>query len=64
MQLPTPDEVGARQFLARNNWPVGLQELFVNGCVQLPIRFVIVDDSGSMATNDGKRLLPSGKKLK
>jgi len=62
--LPGPDEAGARQFLTRHNWPVGLQELFLKGCVHLPIRFIIVDDSGSMTANDGRRLLPSGNKLK
>ena len=64
MALPPPDEVGARNFLSSRSWPRGLQDLFIKGCQNLPIRFIIVDDSGSMTANDGRKLLTQGDKAK
>lgn len=51
------DEAGARDFLSRAGWSEGLQSAFIKSCNKIPYRFVLVDDSGSMLTNDGKRLL-------
>ena len=51
MQMP------ARAFLAKHHWPVGLQEAMVKSCKKMPVRFFITDDSGSMLTNDGNRLV-------
>lgn len=62
--LPDPDESGAREFLSRENWPTGLQELFIKGCNTSPIRFIIVDDSGSMTANDGRMLIVNNSKMK
>lgn len=60
-----PDEItmnpdGARQFLKEYNWPNGLQQSMLNALSKLPIRFIILDDSGSMAVSDGAKLLGDG----
>jgi hypothetical protein len=47
---------GARELLARNRWPIGLQDAFVRNLSRVPVRYFICDDSGSMSTSDGKRL--------
>ena len=52
---PTYDEGGIRQFLTYQSFPVGLQEAFIKSLSKIRKRFVIIDDSGSMSTNDGKR---------
>jgi hypothetical protein len=51
------NEAGARDFLTRNKWPKGLQESFLKGLALCPIRYIIVDDSGSMGTDDGSKLM-------
>lgn len=50
-----------KDFLKEFTWPIGLQNAFVESCKQIPIRFLIIDDSGSMLTNDGKKLMGKGK---
>lgn len=44
-----------------HGWPQGLVSTFIKGCKKIPIRFFVVDDSGSMSTNDGKRIVHSGQ---
>jgi hypothetical protein len=57
------NEGGAREFLSIQGFPPGLQDCFVDSLKKIPLRFFILDDSGSMATNDGKRIVVSqGKK--
>lgn len=56
------NEGGAREFLSTHGFPLGLQDAFVDSLTKLPLRFFILDDSGSMATNDGKRIIVSGGK--
>ena len=53
------NEGGAREFLMQQGFPLGLQDSFVQSLKQLPLRFFILDDSGSMAMNDGKRIVSS-----
>ena len=52
---PAANEAAVRSFLSRAkyNWPVGLQETFLASVNRCPVRYMIVDDSGSMATADG-----------
>lgn len=52
------NEGGCREFLSsnQNNWPRGLQDTFIKNIQKVPIRYFIVDDSGSMAASDGHRL--------
>ncbi len=54
----------AKEFLSRHNWPLGLQEALIKSCAKMPVRFFITDDSGSMLTNDGKRILGAGESTK
>lgn len=60
-----PNEKRAKEFLSRHRWPVGVQNAFIKSCKKFPVRFIITDDSGSMMTNDGHRLIgsiqPNGK---
>jgi hypothetical protein len=57
------NEEGARAFLRERGFPPGLQDAFVESLIKLPLRFFILDDSGSMATGDGKKVVASkGKK--
>lgn len=57
------NEAAARSFLTRNNWPSGLQQTFIDSVTRCPMRYMIVDDSGSMATEDGNRRI-SNKMVK
>eukprot|EP01038_Epipyxis_sp_PR26KG_P014527 gene14527-19504_t len=47
-------------FLGANSWPEGLQDALIKSCSKIAIRFFVVDDSGSMITNDGKRIVTYG----
>ena len=42
------NETGTREYLAANNWPAGIQDTVIKAMAKFPIRFIIVDDSGSM----------------
>ena len=55
-----PDEVEGRRLLSTHGWPGGLQETFLRSCRKIPIRFFIVDDSGSMSANDGRKIVRQG----
>lgn len=54
------DEQGAREYMTRYLWPEGFQEEFLRSLDQCPMRFFIVDDSGSMHTSDAVRIHPKG----
>ena len=58
------DFSAAAHFLTQNDWPVGLQQSYFDSCNKFPIRFMIIDDSGSMMANDGHYLMntKSGRK--
>eukprot|EP01041_Mallomonas_annulata_P004674 gene4675-9266_t len=58
--LPLIDDVSACQYLTKQQWPKGLQDLFLRSCNFVPIRFIVVDDSGSMSTTDGRRVVIQG----
>eukprot|EP01032_Pedospumella_encystans_P028501 gene28501-32189_t len=60
--LKPPNESGAKAFLTGHNWPSGLQDALVKSCRKIAIRYIITDDSGSMMTNDGHRLIGIGTK--
>ena len=51
------NEAGLRNFLMSHSWPNGLQECLVKGARKMPIRYIICDDSGSMACQDGKKIV-------
>jgi hypothetical protein len=58
------NEGGAREFLMQHHFPLGLQDAFIHTMTNLPLRFFIIDDSGSMSMNDGNRLVEGGAKSK
>lgn len=53
-------EASGKEFMTNHGWPIGLQAGLIRSCKKYPIRFFIVDDSGSMSTNDGRRVAGSG----
>jgi hypothetical protein len=53
----TADETALRTFLTANQWPIGLQDTFLRNLEKIPFRFFICDDSGSMTTSDGHRIV-------
>lgn len=62
-RLPQFDNEGsAREFLSVQHFPEGLQDAFVDALKNTPLRFFILDDSGSMAANDGRRVVEGGGK--
>ena len=54
------NESGAREYLKANKWPKGLQDAALTNMTKFPIRFMVIDDSGSMGSADGHRLVHSG----
>lgn len=50
----------ADKYLLDHQWPLGLRETVLRSIKKLPLRFFIVDDSGSMILADGRRLLAQG----
>jgi hypothetical protein len=60
--LKPPNEKRAKEFLIEHHWPTGLQDALVKSCKKIAVRYIITDDSGSMMTNDGHRLIGVGTK--
>lgn len=60
--LRPPDEKGAKEFLRKHHWPSGLIDALIKSCKKIAVRYIITDDSGSMMTNDGHRLIGVGTK--
>jgi len=56
------DLTGARTFLSSHDWPKGLQESFLENLQKISVRYFICDDSSSMNTEDGTKLIKVGKK--
>ncbi len=52
---------GAREFLMQCKWPGPLQESFINNLARTPLRYFVCDDSGSMCTDDGKKLVTDAR---
>lgn len=52
-----PNEGGVKEYLTQMEWPYGLQHSLLKSCERYPIRYFIVDDSGSMLINDGHRIV-------
>jgi hypothetical protein len=55
--LRDPNEEGAKEYLSRCEFPPGLIQAVVKSSRKLPIRFYIIDDSGSMNRVDGRRIV-------
>jgi hypothetical protein len=60
--LKPPNEKRAKEFLTKHQWPSGIQDALVKSCKKIAVRYVITDDSGSMMTNDGHRMVGVGTK--
>lgn len=55
--LRPPNEVLGNKFLHQHGWPAGLKDTVFKSRKKIPLRFFIVDDSGSMITADGRRVV-------
>jgi hypothetical protein len=53
-----------RDYMSRNSWPAGVQSALIRGLQITPVRYLICDDSGSMMSCDGKRLVGEGATVK
>ena len=49
-----------KDFMMSRGWSAGLCDYLLQSSNRIPIRFFIVDDSGSMARSDGHRKVPAG----
>jgi hypothetical protein len=58
------DEGAIRSYLTRNGWPSGLQTALISGLAITPARFFICDDSGSMMSSDGHRVVGTNNNSK
>jgi len=54
------NEEKAREYLRSNGVPSGIEEKFVRTLKEVPLRYFILDDSGSMSTNDGRVIVNDG----
>jgi hypothetical protein len=61
---PIPVLEWAKQYLNHNGWPIGMQTALLRCISKVPIRFFIIDDSGSMVTNDGHMMTGVGSKTR
>ena len=43
-----------------NNWPIGLQNIFLRNLDKIALRYFIIDDSGSMCASDGHKYIGTG----
>jgi hypothetical protein len=50
--------------LSESRWPTGLADTMIKNLSRIPIRYFICDDSGSMNSSDGHRLVSIGAKKK
>ena len=46
-----------REYLSRFNWPTGLQDTLIHTVKDIPIRYFIIDNSGSMIINDAQKVV-------
>jgi hypothetical protein len=51
------NEDGLRNYLHEKKFCVGLVEMMVKSLYKFPIRYFVVDDSGSMSASDGHHLV-------
>ena len=58
------DRRAGEKYLGNLGWSKGLMNCLFRSCDKIPIRFYIVDDSGSMNQSDGQRILGHGKDQK
>ena len=58
---PTSFDANAiRGILSQKQWPNGLQEALIQSCEKFPVRFFVIDNSGSMIMNDGHYRVSDG----
>jgi hypothetical protein len=58
------DERRAKELMSQHHWPAGLQAGLIRSCQKFPMRYFVIDDSGSMSTNDGRRPAGVGNQAK
>ena len=60
---PTTDDTEALRQLSGLGFPAGLSHELIASAREFPVRFIVLDNSGSMNMNDGTRIVrtPAGK---
>ena len=53
-----------KDYLCGKTWPQGLQNFLINGLAGVSMRYFVCDDSGSMHSSDGHRILGEGSAAK
>jgi hypothetical protein len=56
MSFQVTDHEASAEFLYSHSWPPGLIDAFHTHAIQTALRFVLIDNSASMFTNDGYKL--------
>ena len=51
---------GIKEYLTPLGWPGGMQKMIASSIQSCPLRFFLIDDSGSMCAGDGKQVVGSG----
>lgn len=64
LSRPLREDLAVSYLQTRRAFPTGLCNLMLATCKKAPIRFVVVDDSGSMNTDDGHHIVGTGKDTK
>jgi hypothetical protein len=55
---------GIKEYLTPLGWPSGMQKMIASSIQTCPLRFFLIDDSGSMCAGDGKQVAGSGARKK
>lgn len=56
------NEDGGMNYMLKHGFPKGIANTIVKEAERCPMRFFILDDSGSMASSDGSRVIQSGSR--
>lgn len=64
MSFQTFDHEASAEFLYEHYWPPGLIDAFHMHASQIALRFVLIDNSASMLSNDGYKLEYMEKKTR
>jgi hypothetical protein len=53
-QKTCQNDENLKEYLTQKGWPEAMQNVFIKNIDQVPLRYFICDDSGSMSLEDGQ----------